>query len=117
MSVGIFAGIAVRDYRSALGWYKRLFGSEPAFYPNDVEAVWRLAEDRYVYIVEDAGRAGGAVSMVWVDAPDAEVARIAERGLEPVEVEKHGNVCKWVFRDGDGNETGIGGEIPPPGQS
>ena len=57
---------------------------EPTFYPNDVEAVWQLAEDRYVYIIQDANRAGGAVSMIWVDDPIAEVARIAERGLEPV---------------------------------
>ncbi|UIX33824.1 VOC family protein [Streptomyces sp. GQFP] len=111
MSVGIFAGIAVRNYASALEWYKQLFGAEPTFYPNDVEAVWQLAEDRYMYIVEDAERAGGAVSMVWMDDPGSEIARIAERGLRPVEVERHGNVCKWVFRDSDGNETGIGGEV------
>jgi hypothetical protein len=43
MAVGIFAGIPVRDYDSALEWYKRLLGAEPAFYPNDVEAVWQLA--------------------------------------------------------------------------
>ncbi|WP_328459285.1 VOC family protein [Streptomyces sp. NBC_00448] len=112
MSVGIFAGIAVRDYARALGWYQRLFGAEPAPFPNDVEAVWRLADERYVYIVEEAERASGAVSMVWVDEPRSEIARIAGRGLEPVEVEEHGGVCKWVFRDDDGNETGIGGEIP-----
>lgn len=50
MAVGIFAGIAVNDFRQALDWYKRLFGAESAFYPDDVEAVWQLAEDRYVYI-------------------------------------------------------------------
>ncbi|MFF0451305.1 VOC family protein [Streptomyces sp. NPDC004609] len=113
MAVGIFAGIAVRNYESALEWYKQLLGSDPTFCPNDVEAVWQLAEDRYVYIIEDAERAGGAVSMIWVDDPGSEVARLAERGLEPVEVEHHGNVCKWVFRDPDGNETGIGGEVQP----
>ena len=53
MAVGIFAGIAVNDFRQALAWYKRLLGAEPAFYPNDIEAVWELAEDRYVYIIEN----------------------------------------------------------------
>ena len=47
----------------------RLFGVEPTFYSNNIEAVWQLAEDRYVYIIQDANRAGGAVSMVWVDDP------------------------------------------------
>lgn len=87
MAVGIFAGIAVRDYASALEWYKRLLGVEPSFYPNDIEAVWQLAENRFVYIVEDAKRAGGAVSLIWLDEPDAEVARIAERGC-----------CRWRWR-------------------
>lgn len=114
VAVGIFAGIAVRDYKRAAEWYRQLFGSEPAFYPNDVEAVWKLAEDRYMYIIEDPDRAGGAVSMIWVDDPAAEVARIAERGLQPVEVEKHDSVWKYVYRDADGNETGLGGEVSQP---
>ena len=77
MAVGIFAGIAVSDFARALEWYRRLLGTEPAFFPNDVEAVWQLAEDRYVYIIRDPERAGGAVGMIWVDDPVAEVARIA----------------------------------------
>ncbi|HET9650293.1 MAG TPA: VOC family protein [Microlunatus sp.] len=111
MAVGIFAGIAVNDFRQALDWYQRLLGAEPAFYPNDVEAVWQLAEGRYVYIIHDVDRAGGAVSMIWVDDPVAEVARIADRGLEAVDVERHGGVWKFVFRDADGNETGVGGQV------
>ncbi len=111
MAVGIFAGIAVSNFGEALEWYRRLLGAEPTFYPNDVEAVWQLAEDRYVYIIQDAIRAGGAVSMIWLDDPTAEVAGIAQRGLEPVDVEKHDRVWKYVYHDSDGNETGIGGEV------
>jgi catechol 2,3-dioxygenase-like lactoylglutathione lyase family enzyme len=111
MAVGVFAGIAVRDYASALDWYKRLLGAEPTFYPNEIEAVWQLAEDRYVYIIQDPDRAGGAVSMIWVDDPVAEVARIAGQGLEPIDIEKHDSVWKYVFHDTDGNETGIGGPV------
>ncbi len=111
MAVGLFAGIPVNDFKLALEWYKRLLGADPTFYPNDVEAVWQLADDLHVYIIQDAKRAGGAVSMVWVDDPVSEVAKIAERGLEPVDLEKHDRVWKYVFHDDDGNETGIGGEI------
>jgi hypothetical protein len=110
----VFAGIPVEDFRTAVECYKRLLGAEPTFYPNDIEAVWQLAEDRYMYIIQDANRAGGAVSMIWVDDPISEVARIAERGLEPVGVEKHDRVWKYVFHDAYGNETGIGGEVRSP---
>lgn len=49
--------------------------------------------------------------MIWVDDPVAEAARIAERGLEPADVETYDTVRKYVFRDADGNEIGIGGNI------
>jgi len=115
MATGIFAGIPVADFKSALPWYEQLLGAEPSFFPNDVEAVWELAQDRYVYVIEDVGRAGGGVSMIWVDDPVSAVTRIAERGLEPVDVEKHDQVWKYVFRDVDGNEIGIGGDISASG--
>jgi catechol 2,3-dioxygenase-like lactoylglutathione lyase family enzyme len=111
MAVGIFAGIAVSNFRQALDWYRRFLGAEPSFYPNDIEAVWELARDRYMYIIRDVDRAGGAVSMIWVDDPVAEVARIAGRGIEPDDVEDYDEVRKYVFHDVDGNETGIGGRV------
>lgn len=113
MAVGIFAGIPVSDFKTAVEWYQRLLGAKPSFYPHDVEAVWQLAQDRFVYVIQDVDRAGGAVSMIWVDDPVGEVARIVGQGLEPVDVEQHGQVWKYVFRDADGNETGIGGEVSP----
>ena len=114
MAVGIFAGVPVNDFKVGVDWYKRLLGAEPSFYPNDIEAVWRLADDRYIYVIEDANRAGGAVGMIWVDDPESEAARIEERGLKPVDIEIHDQVWKYVFHDPDGNETGIGGEVQRP---
>ena len=111
MAVGIFAGIAVSDFPRALDWYKRFLGAEPTFYPNDIEAVWELAEDRYLNIIRDLDRAGGAVSMIWVDDPVAEIAKIAAQGINSDDVEKHDEVWKYVFHDADGNETGIGGRV------
>jgi predicted enzyme related to lactoylglutathione lyase len=110
MSVDLFAGVPVRDYVSAAAWYERLFGARPAFYPNDIEAVWELAEHRYVYIVVRPAEAGHAVQLLFVSDLDARLAAIAERGLEPAEIETYENgVRKAIFRDPDGNEIGFGG--------
>ena len=49
-SLDLFAGVPVADYTTALAWYERLLGSPPAFVPNEIEAVWELAEHRYLYI-------------------------------------------------------------------
>ena len=110
MAVDLFAGIPVSDYAAALVWYERLLGSPPAFIPNDTEAVWELAEHRYVYIEHRPGHAGTAMQTVFVDDLDARVAGITDRGLQPTNRETYSNgVRKVTDQDPDGNEIGFGG--------
>ncbi|MEU3739689.1 MULTISPECIES: VOC family protein [unclassified Streptomyces] len=110
MTVDLFAGIPVRDYTTAVAWYERLLGGPPSFLPNDTEAVWELAEHRYVFIEVRPEHAGHALHTLFVEDFDTRVARIAERGLKPDTRETYANgVRKATFRDPDGNEIGIGG--------
>ena len=109
MSLHLFAGLRVRDFQAARPWYERLLG-EPTFFPHATEAVWTLAEDRSVYVVEHAGGAGHSVVTIFVDDLDAHVAAIAARGLEPDERLTYSNGArKTLYRDADGNELGFGG--------
>ena len=106
----LFAGIRVRDYDVAKSWYERLLGREPAFFPHATEAVWELAEHRYLFIVEDRDAPGGATITIFVDDLDALDAENASRGIEPAERETYTNgVRKLIYRDADGNEIGFGG--------
>ena len=110
MTTDLFAGIPVRDYSAATAWYERLLGAPPSFLPNDTEAVWELAEHRYLYIVVRPEHAGHAVHTVFVGDYDARMSQIAERGLAPDVRETYANgVRKATFRDPDGNEIGFGG--------
>ena len=110
MPLDLFAGIPVTDYAAALAWYERLFGSPPSFVPNDTEAVWELAEHRFVFIEQRPEHAGHARHLVFVDDLDALLAQIAERGLAPAERETYANsVRKAAYRDPDSNEFGFGG--------
>ena len=112
MSLHLFAGLRVRDFQAARRWYERLLG-EPTFLPHDTEAVWTLADDRSVYVVEHAEGAGNSVVTVMIDDLDARVAAITARGIEPDERLTYGNgVRKIVYRDPDGNELAFGG-VPP----
>jgi catechol 2,3-dioxygenase-like lactoylglutathione lyase family enzyme len=109
MALELFAGLRVRDFASARGWYEQLLG-EPSFLPHDTEAVWTLGEGRSVYIVEEPARAGQGVVMLFVEDLDGRVAEVASRGLEAAERETYSNgVRKAVYRDPDGNEIGFGG--------
>ena len=109
MTLELFAGMPVRDFAPARAWYEQLLGA-PSFFPHSAEAVWTLADERHVYIVQDAERAGNGLVTVFVDDLDAVLADIAHRGLEPAERETYSNgVRKATFRDPDGNELGFGG--------
>jgi catechol 2,3-dioxygenase-like lactoylglutathione lyase family enzyme len=110
MAIDLFAGIPVSDYTAALNWYERLLGSPPAFTPDATEAVWELAEHRYIAIEVRPWHAGHAMHTVFVDDLDALVAQIADRGIQPAERETYSNgVRKVIYRDPDGNEIGYGG--------
>lgn len=106
----VFAGVYVRDLAQAQAWYEQVFGAEPSFHPNDEEAVWELAEGRFVYIQQDAQHAGHSLNTLFVDDIQGTVFAIRSRGLEPTEDETYSNgVRKVAYRDPDGNELGFGG--------
>ena len=87
-----------------------MFGAEPSFFAHETEAVWELAEHRFVFVVQDAGPAGHARHTLFVADLDALVGEIGERGIEPAKSETYSNgVRKATYRDADGNEVGFGG--------
>ncbi len=88
VSLHLFAGLRVRNFEAARPWYERLLG-EPSFFPHATEAVWTLAENRSLYIVQHPDRAGSSVVTIFLDDLDAQVAAIAARGLEPDEQETY----------------------------
>jgi hypothetical protein len=109
MTLDLFAGIHVSDYEAARSWYERLLGREPTFIAHATEAVWELAEHRYLFIEQDRQTPGGADITILVDDLDALVAEIASRGIEPDERATYSNEArKAIYRDGDGNEIGFG---------
>ena len=112
MDLYLFAGIPVSDYQRSLAWYEQLLGKPPTMIPNDVEAVWDLAEFRAVYIVVNAEDAGHAHLSLFVEDDDFDtlVGEISGRGIDPETNETYDNgVRKATYRDPDGNEFGIGG--------
>ncbi|HEV7196096.1 MAG TPA: VOC family protein [Pedococcus sp.] len=113
MTVDLFAGIPVSDYERAIAWYRLLLGAEPTFLPNATEAVWELAEHRYLYVELLPERAGHALQTLFVDDLEERVAGISARGVEPDTAQAYDNgVRKVIYRDPDGNEIGFGGAAP-----
>jgi hypothetical protein len=105
----MFGGVPVSNFKASLDWYQRLFGGPPSFFPNDREAVWALAEHRWIYIIVDAKRAGGAIQTIMVDGLEELIQQISARGIDFVDEERPAeNVRKVMYNDPDGNEIGLG---------
>jgi glyoxalase/bleomycin resistance protein/dioxygenase superfamily protein len=110
MALDLFAGVRVGDYDGARSWYERLLGREPTFLAHATEAVWELAEHRYLFIVQEREAPGGALITIFVDDLEALAGDIGSRGIEPDERVTYSNgVRKAIYRDADGNEIGFGG--------
>ena len=107
--VAPWAGLRVRDFDAARAWYEWL-PANSTFFPLATEAVWTLADDKSVYVVEHPEGAGHSAVTIFLDDLDAQVAAIDGRGLQPDERETYSNgVRKVIYRDPDGNELGFGG--------
>jgi hypothetical protein len=83
VTVDLFAGIPVGDSERALAWYENLLGSEPSFLPNATEAVWELADHRFVFIELRPEHAGHAMHTIFVNDLDARVRRSPKEGANP----------------------------------
>jgi hypothetical protein len=105
----LFAGCVVADLATARPFYERLFGRAADLVPHAREECWRLDEDKWIVVLEDRERAGGAVHTVLVDDLDGLVAEWAGRGITPPDVRDEGpNARKARVYDPDGNELGFG---------
>jgi len=110
MALDLFAELSVKDYPLALEWYERLLGGPPVMYPNDIEAVFELAEHQYLVVEHRPDHAGHGQVTIFSDDFDARIEAITARGVEPAERETYENgVRKVTYHDPDGNEVGFGG--------
>ena len=104
-----FAGIPVANLSSMIAWYERLFGKPPDFFPNDQEAVWQITDRAWVYVVEDAERAGKALITILVDDIDNQVAELAGRDVPVGPIGIMGEGVRHVrIHDPEGNRVTFG---------
>jgi hypothetical protein len=81
----------VADFGSAVTWHGRLWGRPPDVVVQEDEVMWRLAEAAWIYVVQDAARAGQALVAVAVPDLERTMVRIADRGIArpPMEAVGH----------------------------
>ena len=99
----MFVGLPVANYVVAYDWYVVLLGRPADMFPRDSEAVWRLARDGSIYVVQDALRAGNGLVTIALDDLDAHEARLRADGVPFTEQTDGPDPRCLVFKDVDAN--------------
>ena len=102
----LFAGIAVADFPRAAEWYGRLFGRDADVVAHDREVLWQVTGTGWIYVVEDAARAGRGLVAIAVPDLDEAVADLRARGIDSGPVTPEGDAGrKAVVTDPEGNSV------------
>jgi predicted enzyme related to lactoylglutathione lyase len=100
----LFTGVAVTDSERARAWYAQLFGREADIVAAEEEALWKMTETGWVYVVGDAPRAGNALVALAVPDLDHTISVLKERGVPIGPAEPEGDAGrKATALDPDGN--------------
>ena len=100
----LFAGIAASDYPAMREWYERFMGRPPDLVPNEIEVCWQLTDSAWIYVKQDAERAGNSFVTFLVEDLDAYLAELERSGIPsgPVETLSSGPRTA-VVTDPEGN--------------
>jgi len=100
----LFASLPVANLDAAIGWYERFFGRAADIIPNDDEAMWRVADNGWLYVINDPRRAGRTVVTISFGDLAEVVALLADRGVSAAPIEAVGDEgLKSNVHDPDGN--------------
>ena len=100
----LFTGLAVTDFPRAVGWYRRLSGRDADVVAHDREVLWQVSGTGWLYVVEDAVRAGRGLVAVSVPDLDGALRDLAARGIRSGSVTREGeDARKAVVPDPEGN--------------
>lgn len=100
----LFAAVSVASFAEAVEWYERFFGRAADVMPHDHEVMWRVTATGWLYVVEDATRAGKAVVTISVTDLNATVSELESRGITCGAIEAVGDAAhKAKVLDPEGN--------------
>jgi hypothetical protein len=100
----LFTGVPVSNFDAAVRWYSRLFGRECDVVVHESEVMWRLADAAWLYVIEDAERAGHSLVALRVSDLDQALSELSARGIECGNAAHVGVTGrKSTVEDADGN--------------
>jgi glyoxylase I family protein len=104
----VLAVVCVTDIDEARRWYERLLGRQADLTPMESLAEWKITDDGWLQVFQDAERAGSSFLTLGVDDLDEEIAALASRDLSLEEIEADAPMRLAQIKDADGNMITFG---------
>ncbi len=102
----VIAVVPVRDQEVAVGWYKTLLARDADIVPVEGVAEWQLAENAWLQVTADPGRAGSSTVIIGVDDIDAQCNACTAANVSHGEVIEYSGIIKMIeVTDLDGNKV------------
>jgi predicted enzyme related to lactoylglutathione lyase len=98
------AGIAVKDVKVAVAWYKRLLGRAPDSRPMEQVAEWRFPSGGWVQVFQSPGQAGSSSVTLSVSDIGLQIQELGSKGIAVGGLMNSTMVRIASIHDPDGNE-------------
>lgn len=109
----VIASVAVKDLRSAAGWYEKLFGRPADSQPAPELAEWKFPRGGWLQVYQLPARAGTGSCTLAVDDIDELSAHLQSLGINAGERSSGAQVRTVMITDPDGNHLAFSQAIDP----
>ena len=92
----VIAVVPVKDYYTAVEWYKKLLGRDADVVPVEGVSEWQLSEHAWLQVGTDPERAGNTTVTIGVNDIDAQCSDLAEANVPHGEVVEYPEIIKMV---------------------
>ena len=101
----VISVIPVKNFETALAWYKRLFGRDPDVVPMEGIAEWQLVENAWIQVGTDPDRAGTTTVVIGVSDIEEQRKSCLDANLLVSEIEEYPEIIKMAeVTDPEGNK-------------
>ncbi len=107
------ASVAVKDLRSVIGWYEKLFGRPADGTPMPEVAEWKFPRGGWLQVYQLPERAGAGSCTLAVDDLEMLIAHLDRLGIDTSERTSGARVSTVMITDPDGNHLAFAQTIDP----
>ena len=106
------ASVAMRDLKTAVQWYEKVFGRSADSTPMPEVAAWKFPGGGWLQVYALAERAGGRSCTLAVSILDEEYSKLRKLGVDVGDRASGGQVKTIMVKDPGGNSSAFSGRGP-----